>query len=74
MASLEMKIYFHLYLCKSLSFLNVSVIWQDPKAMTEEKLILSLWYYSMIHEAFLLEYYKIRQKDQNAETAEKIPF
>lgn len=42
--------------------------------MTEEKLILSLWYYSMIHEAFLLEYYKIRQKNQNAETAEKIPF
>lgn len=40
--------------------------------MTEEKL--SLWYYSMIHEAFLLEYYQIRLKDQNAETAEKIPF
>lgn len=28
----------------------------------------------MIHEAFLLEYYKIQQSDQNAETAEKIPF
>lgn len=25
----------------------------------------------MIHEAFLLEYYKIRQNDKNAETAEK---
>lgn len=33
-----------------------------------------LLYHIMIHEAFLLEYYKIRQSDQNAETAEKIPF